>query len=79
MTGSETGTPLFSSSINWHFGALVFTQENDGLIFYGGLSSYNPTYTSQTSSSSYDARTFCGSFYSYEFDSGDVARSDERV
>ena len=80
VTGTESGvSPVFTSSpdIQWRFGALTFTKDNDGLVFWGGASSYNPlhdyTFSYRYQADDYDSFTFIGSFYSYEFDSGDVA------
>ncbi len=66
VTGSEgSGTALFGGSTLWHFGGLLFTKDNAGLVFWAGASGYSPTSTS--SSYYYDSYTYYGSLYSYDF------------
>ncbi len=42
VTGDGAGTNVFSSAAAaiWRFGCLVFTKDNNGLVFWGGFSSY---------------------------------------
>jgi hypothetical protein len=49
----------------WRFGALVFTRDNNGLLFWGGYSISSPTTTS--TSSYYTSMSYIGSFYQYRF------------
>ena len=47
----------------WRFGSLVFTNDNDGLIFWGGYSGVNPA------SSGRPSYEYVGTYYSWNFDS----------
>ncbi len=51
----------FSSGLYWRFGALAFTADDDGLVFWGGGPAYYPTSTSYN----YSDRCW-GSFYVYK-------------
>lgn len=64
VTGTETAaTAFFGGSHNWRFGALVFTADSAGLVFWAGYGSQN-----QTLSPTYQAaRNFSGTMYSYNF------------
>jgi hypothetical protein len=66
VTGSEsTATPIFGGSTLWRFGALLFTKDNAGFVFWAGASGYGPTTVS--SSYYYDSYSYYGSLYSYDF------------
>jgi hypothetical protein len=69
--------PAFTSKPNfrWRFGALTFTKEADGLVFWGGFNNYSPTQGDDTYSSyyGYGNGAYCsyqdaGSLYAYDFD-----------
>ncbi len=73
-TGEKLVTSnTFGGTIKWRFGSLLFTKDNDGLIFWGGASSRNPTSTS-TVLNRYVADShsthFTGTYYSYDMTSG---------
>ncbi len=66
VTGSESAaSPIFGGSTLWHFGGLLFTKDNQGLVFWAGASGYSPTTTS--SSYYYNSYSYYGSLYSYDF------------
>ena len=56
----------------WRFGALTFTMAGDGLVFWGGYSSYDPDQYSHYYYRYESAKSFVGSLYSYDFTSGYV-------
>jgi len=66
ITGSETGgTQLFGGSHLWRFGALVFTADSAGLVFWGGWGAQNQSVSTAYQSS----RNWTGTFYSWNFGS----------
>ncbi len=54
-------TAKFLGSMYWRFGSLVFTNDNDGLLCWGGYSGVN------VNSSSRPSYEFVGTYYSWEF------------
>lgn len=70
VTGTESATaPLFGGTAVWRFGALVFTADNAGLVFWGGYNSqYRPATTLATDKSS----QLSGTFYSYNFSNSEL-------
>jgi len=65
---SPSGKFSSSSNIVWRFGALTFTKEGDGLVFWGGYSNEAPTNTYMYYYYAENgAKSFVGSFYSYDF------------
>lgn len=64
VTGVEgVGTQLFGGTHIWRFGALVFTADNNGLIFWGGWGAQNQSLSQAYQSS----RNWTGTFYSWNF------------
>ena len=65
----------YTSSINdhnWRFGALTFTRNGDGLIFWGGYSNYDHDTYLHSSQKYSCAKSFVGSIYSFDFAAGGV-------
>jgi hypothetical protein len=67
VTGTESAaTAIFGGSHLWRFGALVFTKDNNGLLFWGGRSAQgsagNTTQERET--------CYSGTLYTYDFVSG---------
>ena len=64
----------FSTPHTWRFGALVFTADGEGLVFWGGYSNYSPTATTMSTAYYwyYGAKSYVGSIYSYDFSDGSV-------
>ena len=56
----------------WRFGALTFTRNGDGLVFWGGYSSYDPDGYSHSYYRYSSSKSFVGSLYSYDFAGGNV-------
>jgi len=64
VTGTETAAvALFGGVHNWRFGALAFTADNAGLVFWGGYGTQNQT----LSTTFQQARNWSGTFYTYNF------------
>ncbi|MFM8981143.1 MAG: hypothetical protein ACKOSS_11875, partial [Planctomycetia bacterium] len=64
VTGTESGgTQLFGGTHIWRFGALVFTADSAGLIFWGGWGAQNNSISTAYQSS----RNWTGTFYSWNF------------
>ncbi len=74
VTGNESGgTPVFSNSLLWRFGALTFTRAGDGLVFWGGYSCYSPSwFDADYSYMASGSKSFIGSLYSYSFSDNGV-------
>lgn len=73
VTGNDSGTTVRFGGAGthlWRFGALIFTKDNAGLIFWGGRNAQNNT----VSTTYENSVRFTGTFYSYNF-SSDVVRS----
>jgi hypothetical protein len=67
VTGTETAAlPLFGGTHNWRFGALVFTADSAGLVFWAGYGSQNNGLTPTWQS----VRNFSGTMYTYNFGTG---------
>ncbi|MDA1194056.1 MAG: hypothetical protein O2894_02630 [Planctomycetota bacterium] len=66
-TETEVTKDIFGGAIKWRFGSLVFTEDNQGLIFWGGASAYTATTTDATSSGYPAAWSvhFLGTYYAY--------------
>jgi hypothetical protein len=61
ISGNDAGSSRrFAGSSKWRFGSLVFTKDNQGLVFWAGVP-WSPT------NAGGGAHTFVGTFYSYEF------------
>ncbi len=74
VTGSESATtPIFSTNLNWKFGALVFTKDGNGLVFWGGAAAYYPNNFNTSSYQPYvGAPGLTGSLYLYSFPNSTV-------
>jgi hypothetical protein len=68
ITGDGATTNVFSAtgSPMWRFGALVFTKNSSGLVFWGGFSSFLPTSTTTTNQFSH---TLAGTLYGVDVSS----------
>ncbi len=72
-TSTSPSTAKFSTPHTWRFGALTFTADGEGLIFWGGYSNYSPTATYQSNYYMYyGAKSYVGSLYSYDFSDSSV-------
>jgi len=78
---STTGEKLvtektFGGTIKWRFGSIVFTADNDGVVFWGGASARDPLSTS-TSGNYPPSRSiyYHGTYYGYDMTSGGTGTS----
>ncbi|MDF1700604.1 MAG: hypothetical protein P1V36_05550 [Planctomycetota bacterium] len=77
-TETEVTKDIFGGSIKWRFGSIVFTKDNQGVIFWGGASSLNATSTDGSSNSSYGAPAsathFLGTYYAFNLNVANQVR-----
>jgi hypothetical protein len=66
VTGNDSGSGVFAGSSLWRFGALVFTKDNQGLVFWGGCSSY---YASSASTTYQMSSQMTGTLYGVDLSS----------
>jgi hypothetical protein len=70
VTGDDPGTSrVFGGAAFWRFGALAFTRDHKGLVFWGGVSQYNATSASSTFMAAYQ---YGGSIYACDLDAASV-------
>jgi hypothetical protein len=69
VSGDDNGSNLrFHGNQVWRFGALTFTRDNAGLVFWAGYSISGPT--TVNSSNYYTSQSYIGSMYQYRFSDG---------
>lgn len=67
-----TANTFGTTNIKWRFGSLLFTKDNDDLIFWGGASSRDATSSSASGSGFPPPMSlhFVGTYYTYDMTSG---------